>query len=131
MYTLKRNKKIQEKFKLGNGRVITTNIDAFKVMREFDARYNALAKAEKAAVSALKSKKKNADKLFEAYGNAVFAVLDLFFGEEQRNYIIEYYENNYVEMTQFVLPFITDKLLPRIMKVLKQQRDELTKKYSR
>lgn len=131
MYKLKRNKRIQARFKLGNGRVIKVSIDAMKIMREFGAKYDALVKAEKRAVSALNAKKKNADAIFEAYGNAIFAVMDLFFGEQQREYIVDYYENNYVEMTQFVLPYITEKLMPRVMNVLKQQRDELTNKYSR
>jgi hypothetical protein len=130
MYKLNRNKKIQAKFKLGNGQIITVNLDAMKVMREFGPKHEALAKAEKEAVAAVNAKKIDADEIFEAYGNAIFAVMDLFFGEKQRKDIVEYYENNYVEMTQFVLPYITDKLMPQVMKVLKQQRDALTQKYS-
>lgn len=130
MKTLKRDKKIQARFKLGNGQVITVNLDAMTVMREFGAKWNTLAEAEKKAVAAVNAPNADAEVIFEAYGNAIIAVMDLFFGEKQRNDIIAFYENNYLEMSRVVLPFITDDLMKQTLDILGKQRDALAKKYS-
>jgi hypothetical protein len=91
MYRFKRDKKIQAKFKLGNN-IITVSLDPFNVMREFGKRHKTLEVAEKAAIAA--AGRNDADEIFEAYGNAIFAVMDLFFGETDRKKIVDYYENN-------------------------------------
>lgn len=130
MKTLKRDKKIQARLKLGNGQVITVNLDAMSIMREFGPKWNVLAEAEQKAVAAVNTPTSDAETIFEAYGNAIFAVMDLFFGEKQRNYIVAFYENNYLEMSRIVLPFITDDLMKQVLNILGKQRDELAKKYS-
>ncbi len=126
MIILRRKAQISETFKLGKER-ITISLDAMKVVREFHKKYEALAAAEKAAVDAVG--RKDAEEIFEAYGNAIFEVMDLFFGEVNRKKIVEFYDDNYVEMTQVILPYITDKLLPKVQKILTEQRDSLARRY--
>lgn len=127
MYKLKRNSNITEMLKLGKEK-IRISLDAFKVTREFRSRYNDLAKAEKAAAAAVGSN--NSEDIFEAYGNAIFSIMDLCFGEENRKKIVAFYEDNYIEMTQVIIPYITDKLLPKVLKAVNEQRDMLARKYS-
>jgi hypothetical protein len=126
MVTLRRKAQISETFKLGKEK-ITISLDPMKVVREFKKKYETLAAAEKAAIAAVG--KNDAEEIFETYGNAIFAVMDLFFGEENRKKIVTFYDYNYVEMTQVILPYITDKLLPKVQAILSVQRDSLAKRY--
>jgi hypothetical protein len=126
MVTLRRKAKSSETFKLGKEK-ITISLDPMKVVLEFKKKYETLAAAEKAAIAAVG--KNDSEEIFETYGNAIFAVMDLFFGEENRKKIVTFYDWNYVEMTQVILPYITDKLLPKVQGILSAQRDGLAKRY--
>ena len=126
MIILKRNAQITETFKLGKEK-ISVNFDAMKIVREFGEKYKTLAAAEKKAIEAVG--KKDSEKIFAAYAESIFAVMDLFFGKEIRERIVAYYENNYIDMTQIIVPYITNNLLPKVSKILTAQRDMLAKTY--
>lgn len=130
MKRLNRGKRLQAKLKLGK-ETLKIDVDALSVMRRFAGMHDTLAKAEKKAVRAYGGEftAEKMDEVFEAYGTAIIDIMQLFFGVDNTEKILLYYENNYIEMSQFVLPYIHDTLVPLTRKILEQQRNALAKQF--
>ena len=124
MYELKRRKRINEQIKIGD-EIITVDIDAESIALEYDKRYNAIVKAEQN----LKKAQGDKSKVLQAYGEAVAALFDLIFGEENAEKIIKFYENRFIEMSMEVFPFIIDVIRPALTKAFDDMRTKATAQY--
>ena len=125
MYEFKRRSRINEQIKIGD-EIITVDIDAESIALEYDKRYNAIVKAEQNLKTAQGD---NKTKILQAYGEAVTALFDLIFGEENAEKIIKFYENRFIEMSMEVFPFIIDVIRPALMKALDEMRVKAVAQY--
>lgn len=113
MYKVKRNHIVEELEIEDNGKTLKLAVD-INVDTMLKAYNNAQYKIAQASIDAKKAAdKKNVEAAEVAMGNAVFALFDVVFGEEQRNKIIEFYDNKPLEMLGDIAPFIAEVVAPR------------------
>lgn len=129
-YELKRSQRIQEEIKIGDD-TITINLDIDSITKEFNKRYNAIIAAE-LEIKNVQLIENNAEKLnvaMESYGNTVIELFCLVFGEDGAMKILNFYENNYMEMSVEVFPFIINVIMPKIQQGIEEQRKKLAEQY--
>ena len=125
MYEIKRAKKIEEQIKVGD-KVLTVRLDPDAIALEYNKKVNAVIVAEKAIND---FKNGMSDDPLKTYGDAAVSLLEIVFGEENAIYILEYFENNYIEMGLQVFPFIIDVVTPKVQEAVKKRRESLAAKY--
>lgn len=70
----------------------------------------------------------------EAYarlGDAVIALLEAVFGEEDTRRLLDYFEGRYIEMARQVGPWIENVAVPRIREIAQKNRKQIMTSYSR
>lgn len=137
-YQAKRHKRFQEDFELADeqGNVVKTlhvSLDADDMIGKIHRKYTALTKAL-ASTSEMKRKAENGQEVeecLEALGQAVVDLLEAVFGEEDTKTIVEFYENRYVEMSQEVIPFITQCVIPKLSEMRADNKRSVLQGYNR
>ena len=125
MYQVTRKNRIKEQLQLchADGTVaLTADVDL-----NVDIIANRVSKAYEApgmAQNALTNDPRNPATM-EAYGNAVIAVFNVIFGEDQTAAIVEFYEGNYTEMLLDLFPFINNEIMPKIAEASEARRAQL------
>jgi len=125
MYSVTRKNRIKEDLQIchANGDVaLTVSVDLN--IDEMRGRLNKSLETFAAAQAMLENGNRGPEAM-EAYGNAVIALFDVIFGEEDSRRIIAFYENNYTEMLLDVFPFINDEILPKIREASSARREML------
>lgn len=136
-YQLSRTRKIIETLELtdNNGKVIKTidiHLDVGIIAKEYRDLCEKLGKAERQLKEAQKhNDTETFDKTLEAYGETIIALLRLIFGEENAQVLLDYFENNYFEMSIKLIPFIFDVLSPKIIEGIKAEKQQLLSQYDR
>ena len=125
MYQVTRKNRIKEQLQLchADGTVALTaevdlNVDV--IASRVSKAYETLGMAQ----NALAEDPRNPATM-EAYGNAVIAVFNVIFGEEQTAAIVEFYENNYTEMLLDLFPFINNEIMPKIAEASEARKAQL------
>ena len=137
-YQARRQKKLQEEFQLVDerGEVVKTlyvSLDADTTVVNINRKYAALTKSLY-ETNELRRKAINSEQLeecLEKLGRAVVNILGAVFGEEDTEFILQFYDNRYIEMTQEVMPFISEVVLPRLLELKKENQKMITSKYNR
>lgn len=136
-YQLSRTRKIIETLELtdNNGKVIKTidiHLDVGIIAKEYRDLCEKLGEAERQLKEAQKhNDTETFDKTLEAYGETIIALLRLIFGEENAQVLLDYFENNYFEMSIKLIPFIFDVLSPKIIEGIKAEKQQLLSQYDR
>lgn len=136
-YQLSRTRKIIETLELtgDNGKVTKTidvNLDVGIIAKEYRDLCEKLGKAERQLKEAQKhNDTETFEKTFEAYGETIIALLRLIFGENNAQTLLDYYENNYFEMSIKLVPFIFDVISPKIIEAVKAEKQQLAVQYRR
>lgn len=125
MYQVTRKNRIKETLQLchADGSVaheILVDLNVDQIAGRVNKAYEALSAAQETLASQPKS-----EQALEAYGNAIFAVFDVIFGEENRKTIVDFYEGNYSEMLLDLFPFINNEILPKIWAANADRREQL------
>ena len=130
-YKITRTQKITETRELSdkNGNVIDSidiDIDADAVCTAFRKKQTEVIDAERR----LKEIRKNGvetdlECAYEAYGNAVIAIFELIFGEDGTKKLLEFFEDNYIEMGIQVVPFINAVIVPKINETLRNRKAQI------
>lgn len=125
MYQVTRKNRIKEQLQLchADGTVALTaevdlNVDV--IASRVSKAYETLGMAQ----NALAEDPRNPATM-EAYGNAVIAVFNVIFGEEQTAAIVAFYENNYTEMLLDLFPFINNEIMPKIAEASEARKAQL------
>lgn len=137
-YQAKRSKKYVEDFELvdAEGNIKHTlhiSLDADDMTVKINRKYVALTRALSETTEA-KRKVETAEDLqgvFETLGNAMVDLLQAVFGEENAKILLDFYEDSYIEMSREVLPFISNVVIPRMIKIRKDNQKALLGKYNR
>lgn len=137
-YQAKRHKKFQEGFELVNesGEVVHllhVSLDADDMVVKISRKYAALTKAL-AETTEMKRKDENPEEIqksVEILGTAVVDLLEAVFGTEDAEKIIRFYEGRYIEMSQEVIPFITQHVIPKLIEMKKDNKRAVLSGYNR
>ena len=137
-YQAKRHKKFQEDFELVNesGEVVHllhVSLDADDMVVKISRKYTALTKAL-AETTEIKRKAENPEEIqksVEILGTAVVDLLEAVFGTEDTEKIIQFYEGRYIEMSQEVIPFITQCVIPKLIEMKKDNKRAVLSGYNR
>lgn len=137
-YQAKKHKRLQEDFELVNeeGKIVHTlhvSLDADDMVVKIGRKYTALTKAL-ADTTEMKKKAENAEEIqtaLETLGMAVVDLLEAVFGAEDAKTIIKFYEGRYVEMSQEVIPFITQCVIPRMYEIRSENKKSVLNGYNR
>jgi hypothetical protein len=130
-YQVTRSKRITETLELTDekGNVvesINVNLDADAVCTAFRKKQTEVIDAERR----LKEIRKNGGETdlecaYEAYGNAVIAIFELIFGEDGTKRLLDFFEDNYIEMGIQVVPFINAVIVPKINETLRNRKAQI------
>lgn len=132
MYQLKRSEKIRDELELCNecgepaerlGFVVDIDVIAADLRR----RMNEITSAEQALKRAVNDGEYGA--AYEQYGRAVRGVVALCMGEDNAEKICRHFENNWIELSVAVVPYIYDVILPRVNECLSRRREQLKNIY--
>lgn len=120
--------------KLSSCLIKTENvIDSIDIDIDADAVCTAFRKKQTEVIDAerrLKEIRKNGvetdlECAYEAYGNAVIAIFELIFGEDGTKKLLEFFEDNYIEMGIQVVPFINAVIVPKINETLRNRKAQI------
>lgn len=109
------------------------SLDADDMVIAISRKYTALTKALDETTE-LQRKAKNRENLtdsMEILGRAMVDLIEAVFGEENSKILLEFYEGKYLEMSREVLPFISNVVMPRLLEIRKENRQETLKRYNR
>lgn len=137
-YQAKKHKRLQEDFELVNeeGEIVHTlhvSLDAEDMVAKIGRKYTALTKAL-ADTTEMKRKAENAEEIqrsCEVLGRAVVDLVEAVFGAGDAKTIIDFYEGRYVEMSQEVLPFISQCVIPRMHEIRNENKKSVLNGYNR
>lgn len=120
-YQIKKSSRITEdiEFLSENGEVELTlkvDIDVERIAGDFRKAQIAVINVEKAA------KEKQTNELLEIYGKAIIEFIQLIFGYENTQKLIEYFDNRYIDMLCQTMPFICDVVVPGVEKSIQQKK---------
>lgn len=104
-------------------KVIHVEFNADAMAREFNTARNGIIRAQREV-----SKGEVSDK-YTSFGEAVIEIFRVVFGEENTREIIEFYENNYLEMVSELMPFITDVAAPAVQQAVDAKKQQLANNY--
>ncbi len=104
-------------------KVLHIEFNADRMAREFNTARNGIIRAQKEV-----NEGKAAD-AYTAFGKAAIEMFKVVFGEENTLAILEFYENNYVEMVSELMPFITDVAAPAVQQAVDAKKQQLANNY--
>lgn len=127
MYKITRKSQIIETLQLCNlnGEVVH-EIPVEITIDGFIGQYNKCRDKLLATKIAAESKD-NSETNVEAYGNAIISLMQLIFGEENANTILQFYDNRYGEMLVDIFPFITEVIQPQLQQASKARMEQFKK----
>lgn len=133
-YQVKRSARVEEELELlsADGKeslMLCVRLDASSVTQKISQQYVELLNLQ----ARLGKMKNEGDKikLFEEIGSAVVVLFRSVFGETDTDRIIQFYEEDYVDMCRTILPFITEVVLPRVRKEAQKSRKAKLQYYNR
>lgn len=134
-YQVTRSKRITETLELTDekGNVVDSidvNLDADAVCTAFRKKQIAVIDAESRLKDVQrKGLQADLDAAYEAYGDAMLGIFGLIFGDEGTKKILDFYENNYVEMGLQIVPFIREVVIPKLDDALKSRKRQMKNLY--
>lgn len=119
---------------------IPVELDVDKVAVEFNRRYNAVLRAEKAAktlpkakageaLSMTESEAQAANDALETAKDAIIGLFELVFGEAGTRELLDFFGGKYFEMAVEVTPFIAGAVIPAMKEAAQQQQARLANNY--
>lgn len=127
-YQIKKSDRITENLELldsNNNVTLTIHIDIEigRIAKEYRQLQIELAEAQNMT-------SQGNEMAFEVFGNAVIKLFRCIFGDENTQKILEYFENDYMEMAVQCMPFISDVVQPAIEKYSRSKREIMANNYN-
>lgn len=127
-YQIKKSDRITENLELldsNNNVTLTIHIDIEigRIAKEYRQLQIELAEAQNMT-------SQGSETAFEIFGNAVIKLFRCLFGDENTQKILEYFENDYMEMAVQCMPFISDVVQPAIEKYSRSKREIMANNYN-
>lgn len=112
-YKLSKSKNIIDTLELEDGRILKVKANIGAIAHKFNAVYNTIIKCQKSEMTP-----SNAEKL----GDSIIELMEITLGKENTDILIEYYEDDYVEMIEKIVPFIEGVFIPEIKKFVEEKQ---------
>lgn len=125
MYTIKKKNRIKTQLQIcyASGEqalLLDVDLDTYKILPEFQKL------KEKLGISLLDAQKNPGGADEEAaVGDAIIALLDLVFGEEQTAALLRFYNNNKSDALADVYVFLCEEIFPKVEKAQEQLKEEI------
>lgn len=133
-YQAKRKKLYREEFQLvdENG----TIAKRFFVELDPDVVAPELSKKHLSFIRASEKAKKidvneSPEEALELVGSITTDILQVVFGTENAQYIVDFYQGRYIEMVREVLPFVFQVVIPELRKMAQENRAAIVASYNR
>lgn len=121
MRELTRKKRIYEELKVGDD-ILKINIDPTAMLPEYNRARDALLVTQSIAQS-------GAEADLAQFGQAVVDMMEILLGKDNAKIVIEFYEDNYIEMLEQVLPYMEEVIVPQMTEAADKMKKEMRKKY--
>lgn len=137
-YVIQKKKQLVEELELRNesGEKVTTiyvRLDRDGLAEKLSARQIDLIQAQKNLLQLQQDCRKEStldyEKALEETGQAVIALFEAVFGQQDSDVIREFYKNNTMQMCSEVMPFITEVILPQVRKLGQAKRKGIKNSY--
>ena len=132
-YQARKSSKITERIELGDNITLDVEISPSRIASSIITGYNSIirAKLELQKVGKIKKFGETPEQIeaIESVGAAFIDLFNLVFGEENTAIMVEYFENDYNDMIEQMLPFITDTVLPECKKFAEEKKKKAAEKY--
>ena len=115
-------------------KIIEVEITAGRLARDLSKGYVNLMRTQGKVRDMQALKDQDAESLADAYeqlGAAVMAMMETIFGKEDTRAIMDFYENDYIEIVQKVMPFIINVVLPKAREIAQENRKQILAQYDR
>ncbi|MCM1335936.1 MAG: hypothetical protein NC084_12880 [Bacteroides sp.] len=136
MLRLERTRKYLDTLELVRNGVTVKRLDIVfdpdAAANEFSALYERLIRTQKALIRYQKTG--DARKLretAESFGVLFTDLLSLTFGKHNAAVVLDFYENDYLEMLTTIMPYLRVVILPKIGEALKREKNRLRQFYRR
>lgn len=127
-YQARRQATIDEDIELigkdGNvAKTIHVSFNAEAIAKEYNRCRNEIIRTQAAV------KKVKTTESYSAFGKAVVSIFNVVFGEKNTLEILNFYEDNYIEMAMELMPFITDVAAPAIQQAVDSKKQQLANNF--
>lgn len=119
-YKLSKSKRLIEQIELDDGTMIDVNINVGQLSMDFNKEYNKVLRAQ--------DLEKSVENL-EELGKVTIDFIGFVIGKENTNTLLEYYENNYMELLEMIVPFIEDCVKPAMIAYIEEKNKTAQTKY--
>lgn len=119
-YKLSKTKKIIDTLDLPDGRVLEVKANIGVIAADFNKVYNNILLLQKS-----KATPEKAEKL----SDAVIGLMTLTLGDENTSILLDYYERDYIELMEQIVPFIEGVFIPEIKKYAKDKQKAASENY--
>ena len=121
-YKLNKAKRLIEEIELEDGQIINVDINVGKISIDFNKHYNNILRLQN-----IKGEPTPQD--LEDLGVAIIELITLVVGADGSKRILEYYNDNYMDLLENILPFIVDVVSPAIKNYIKEKNTDAAGKY--
>lgn len=133
-YQVKRSAKVEEELELlsADGKtseIIHVNLDAGAVAEKVSRNYMNLLDIQSRLAKIGGAEDKS--QLLEELGNAVVVMFRSIFGDADTERILQFYENDYVDMCRTIMPFVTEVVIPKVRREAQKSRKTKMQSYNR
>ena len=120
MYEIKRSARIKDELKLTDGdKVVIVSVDI-----DIDGTMNRYIQAQN-HIARIKRKYSGTVEETVEMGKATIGLLEVFFGSEGTELILNHYEGHVLEMLEDVLPYIGSVLVPKLKAASRDKKDRM------
>lgn len=113
-------------------KTIEVEITAGKLAMDLSRVYVNLVRAQRKVQDMQALEDQGAGSLVDAYeqlGAAVITMMKTVFGKEDTQAIMDFYENDYIEIVQQIMPFIINVILPKAREIAQENRKQILSQY--
>ena len=115
-------------------KIIQVEITTGKLADSLSRKYVELIRAQREMKQLSNDTDKKTEKMVETYehiGTIVLEMMEIVFGEKNTKEIMSFYENDYVEIIQQVMPFIINIILPEVRSIAQENKAKILEQYNR
>lgn len=106
--------------------VLNIDLDIDRIMSKYNCARNEVIRVQQK----MKAGPDNAE-ILDEYGKAIVAVIEVLFGTENTQALLQFYENKYTEMLEMLFPYISNEIEPRMREIVNDKVEKMKAQFSR
>jgi len=121
-YKLKKSKQLIEQIELDDNTILNVKINVGEMSMTFNEEYNKVLRAQEL--------EKSVENL-QILGETTIEFIGFVIGKENTEILLKYYENNYMELLEQIVPFIEECVKPAMIAYIEQKNKIARSKYKK